>query len=146
MKAATGKRSRAIERKVRRRERLKARPRAEVNVTFRHVEPTDAIRLYAQRKLAHVAQALMRPCVVHLILSVDKYRQCGEVTVKSGRLAVVAAQEQNRDLYSVIDLLASKVERQLKRHLAKIEGKKWRAPSTCEVLSEVEEGANGSRS
>lgn len=146
MKAVTGKRGRTTERKARRRAQLKARPRAEVNVTFRHVEPTDAIRLYAERKLAHVAQALMRPCAVHLILSVDKYRQRGEVTVKSGRLAVVAAQEETKDLYSVIDLLAAKVERQLKRHLEKIEGKKWRAPSAGEILSEAEETESGSRS
>jgi putative sigma-54 modulation protein len=145
MKASTGKRSRAAERKVRRHARLKLRPSAEVNVTFRHVEPTDAIRLYAQRKLGHVAQALKRPCVIHLILSVDKYRQCGEVTVKSGRLAVVAAQEQTKDLYSVIDLLVAKVERQLKRHLEKIEGKKWRASSAGEILSEVEEANSRSR-
>ena len=72
---------------------------------------------------------------MHLILSVDKYRQCGEVTVKSGRLAVVAAQQETKDLYSVIDLLADKVERQLKKHLEKIEAKKWRARSAGEVLS-----------
>ena len=58
MKEPAGKRSRAVERKLRRREALKARPVAEVTVTFRHVEPTDAIRRYGERKLAHVAEAL----------------------------------------------------------------------------------------
>lgn len=139
MKASTGKRTRTVQRKVRRHARLQARPHAEVTVTFRHVEPTDAIRLYGERKLAHVAQALKRKCAVHLILSVDKYRQSGEVTVKSGRLAVVAAQGQTKDLYSVIDLLAAKVERQLKAHLEKIQTKKIRAPSAGELLSEIEE-------
>src|SRR5713101_7542775 len=116
MKEPTGKRNRVVERKLRRREQLKARPVADVTVTFRHVEPTEAIRRYGERKLAHVAKALMRSCTVHLILSVDKYRQCGEVTVKSGRLAVTA-QEQTKDLYAVIDLLEANVERQLKKHL-----------------------------
>jgi ribosomal subunit interface protein len=146
MKEPAGKRSRAVERKLRRREALKARPVAEVTVTFRHVEPTDAIRRYGERKLAHVAEALKRPCTVHLILSVDKYRQCGEVTVKSGRLAVLAAQQETKDLYSVIDLLADKVQRQLKKHLEKIEAKKWRAPSAGEVLSAAEEAESESRS
>ena len=146
MKEPAGKRSRAVERKLRRREALKARPVAEVTVTFRHVEPTDAIRRYGERKFAHVAEALKRPCTVHLILSVDKYRQCGEVTVKSGRLAVLAAQQETKDLYSVIDLLADKVQRQLKKHLEKIEAKKWRAPSAGEVLSAAEEAESESRS
>jgi putative sigma-54 modulation protein len=146
MKASTGKRSRTAERRARRRAQLKGRPQAEVTVTFRHVAPTDAIRLYAERKLAHVAQALKRPCAVHLTLEVDKYRQRGEVTVKSGRLAVVAAQGETKDLYSVIDLLAAKVERQLKAHLEKIQARKWRAPSAGELLSEVEEAHSGPRS
>jgi putative sigma-54 modulation protein len=146
MKEPTGKRNRVVERKLRRREQLKARPVAEVTVTFRHVEPTEAIRRYGERKLAHLAKALMRPCIVHLILSVDKYRQCGEVTVKSGSLAVVAAQQESKDLYSVIDLLADKVQRQLKKHLEKIEAKKSRAPATGEVLSAAEEAESDSRS
>jgi putative sigma-54 modulation protein len=146
MKEPTGKRNRVVERKLRRREQLKARPVADVTVTFRHVEPTEAIRRYGERKLAHLAKALMRPCTVHLILSVDKYRQCGEVTVKSGSLAVVAAQQETKDLYSVIDLLADKVQRQLKKHLEKLEAKKSRAPSAGELLSAAEEAESDSRS
>jgi ribosomal subunit interface protein len=133
-----GKRGRAATRKVRRAARLADAPATEVSVTFRHVEPTDAIRLYAERKFAHVGKLLKRTCQAHLILTVDKYRQHGEVTVKSGRLSV-SAQEETKDLYSVIDLLADKVGRQLKKHLEKFKGKKIRSPSTGEVLSASEE-------
>ncbi len=108
-----------------------------VTVTFRHVMPTDAIKTYAERKFAHMAKLLKRSCTVHLILTVDKYRQHGEVTIKSGRLAVTAQQE-TRDLYSVIDLLADKACRQLKSHLGKFKDKKLRALSTVEVLSAAE--------
>jgi len=133
-----GKRGRATIRKVRRAARIANAPATEVTVTFRHVEPTDAIRLYAERKLAHVGKLLKRTCQAHLILTVDKYRQHGEVTVKSGRLSVTA-QEETKDLYSVIDLLADKVGRQLKKHLEKFKAKKVRSPSTGEVLSASEE-------
>ena len=112
-------------------------PPVEVRVTFRHVAPTEAIRAYAERKFAHTAKFLKRACEVHLILTVDKYRQHGEVTVKSGRLAVTA-QEETRDLYSVIDLLADKVGRQVKSHLGKSKDKKLRALSTGEVLTAAE--------
>ena len=133
-KANPGKRSRAIARKTRR-SSLKARiPAPEITVTFRHVEATEAIRSYAVRKFSHLAKFLKRPCLVHLILTVDKYRHLGEVTVKSGYLAV-AAQEETKDLYSVIDLLADKVERQLKSHRGKTTTKKLRAPSTGELMS-----------
>jgi ribosomal subunit interface protein len=133
-----GKRTRAGNRKVRRIARIADETLTRVTVTFRHVEPTDAIRLYAERKLAHVGKLLKRSCDAHLILSVDKYRQHGEVTVKSGRLSVTA-QEETKDLYSVIDLLADKVGHQLKKHLEKFKAKKVRSLSTGEVLSVSEE-------
>jgi ribosome hibernation promoting factor len=133
-----GKRARAENRKVRRTARVADADLTNVTVTFRHVEPTDAIRLYAERKLAHVGKLLKRSCDAHLILTVDKYRQHGEVTVKSGRLSVTA-QEETKDLYSVIDLLADKVGRQLKKHLEKFTAKKVRSLSTGEVLSASEE-------
>jgi len=133
-----GKRGRATVRKVRRAERIANAPVTEVTVTFRHVEPTDAIRLYAEKKFAHLGKLIKRTCQAHLILTVDKYRQHGEVTVKSGRLSVVA-QEETKDLYSVIDLLTDKVGRQLKKHLEKFKAKKVRSLSTGEVLSASEE-------
>jgi putative sigma-54 modulation protein len=133
-----GKKTRALARKARRTSRKAQMPVADVTVTFRHVEPTLALRSYAERKFSHVAKFLKRMCVVHLILSVDKFRQSGEVTVKSGHLAVTA-QEETRDLYAVIDLLADKVGRQLKTHLGKVKAKKMRAPSAGKILSEAEE-------
>ena len=134
-KAAPGKRSRALLRRTRRLS-LKARiPAPEVSVTFRHVQPTEAIRAYAERKLSHPAKFLKRPCQVHLILTVDKFRHRGEVTVRSGYLAA-AAQEETKDLYSVIDLLADKIERQLKDHRSKTTTKKLRSPSAGELMSQ----------
>jgi ribosomal subunit interface protein len=134
-----GKRTRAKNRKARRTARVADGSLTHVTVTFRHVEPTDAIRLYAERKLAHLGKLLKRSCDAHLILTVDKFRQHGEVTVKSGRMSVIVAQEETKDLYSVIDLLVDKVGRQLKKHLEKFKAKKVRSLSTGEVLSANEE-------
>ena len=116
-----------------------------VTVTFRHVEPSVAIRTYAERKFSHLAKFLKRACEAHLILTIDKYRQHGEVTIKSGHLTVTA-QEETKDLYSVIDLLADKVGRQVKSQLGKATGKKLRARSTGEVLSAAEESTPNSGS
>jgi len=123
------------------RARRKPRVEARVTVTFRHVAPTPALAQYAERKLGRVAKFLKRQAEAHVILSVDKYRQCGEVTVKSGRF-MISAQEENKDLYSVIDLLAAKVQRQIKKHLEKLEARKVRSPSAVEVLSEPLEEAD----
>jgi len=137
-KTGEGKKGRAAASKAPQATRKAQIPPVGVTVTFRHVAPTVAIRTYAERKFAHVAKFLKRACEVHLILSVDKYRQHGEVTVKSGRFSVTA-QEETKDLYSVIDLLADKVGRQFKSHLGKSKDKKLRALSAGEVLSATEE-------
>jgi ribosomal subunit interface protein len=142
-KANEGKRTRTLARKGRRAARKAEIPDTAVTVTFRHMDSTDALRTYAVRKFSHLARFLKRACDVHLILSVDKYRQRGEVTVKSGRLAVTA-QDQCKDLYAVIDLLADKVGRQLKSLLGKVTAKRVRAPSTGQVLSAVEQTPPGS--
>jgi ribosomal subunit interface protein len=134
-----GKRRRSAARKARRAGRRLESSAANVAVTFRHLEPSNAIRQYAERKFTHVVKYLRRACQIHLILSVDKYRQCGEVTLKSGHLAV-AAREETKDLYSVIDLLTDKVGRQLKSHFGKNKTRKVRALSTGEVMAEAEEG------
>ena len=133
-----GKKSRATARKVTRTAARRGTPTANLTVTFRHVDPSDALRTYAARKFAHCAKHLKRACEVHLILTVDKYRQCGEVTVKSGRLALTA-QEETKDLYSVIDLLADKIDRQLKSHLGRTATRKTRAASTGAIMAAKEQ-------
>ena len=137
MKNGKGKKSRAVARKVKRSERIKGAEVA-VNVTFRHLEPTAALRQYAEKKFAHLSRILKQPAEAHLILEVDKYRQCGEVIFKSGRLTATAA-EENTDLYAVIDLLTDKIGHQLKKHVEKVKSKKMRAPSTPEALIAAEE-------
>jgi putative sigma-54 modulation protein len=138
MKKSRARSKRSIEPNRKRRRAAPGQVATVVTVTFRHVDPSDAIRRYAERKLAHLGKFLRRACEAHVILSVDKYRHRGEVTVKSGRLSATAQQE-SKDLYSVIDLLEDKVVSQLTRHLEKLATRKMRAPSTGEVLSEAEE-------
>jgi putative sigma-54 modulation protein len=137
-KAAKGKSTRKIARKVATKALRAVQAQTAVTVTFRHVEPSEAIRLYAERKLAHVSKLVKRPCEAHLILTVDKYRQHGEVTVKSGGFSA-SAQEETKDLYSVIDLLSDKVGRQLKKCIEKRNTRHTRALSAGEVASAAEE-------
>jgi putative sigma-54 modulation protein len=132
---ASGKRSRQEARKRRRAARDPIT--TSVTVTFHHVDPSEALRRYAERKFSRFGRFLKRACEAHVILSVDKYRQHGEVTVKSGRLSATAEQE-SKDLYSVIDLLEDKIVRQLTRYMEKIEARKVRALSAGEILSESE--------
>ena len=83
-----------------------------VMVTFRHVEPTDGLRHYAEEKVQRVHKFLRRPIEAHVILSVEKQRHIAEVQVTANHLNINAAEETG-DLYSAIDRAMSKVERQV---------------------------------
>ena len=144
-KASESKQSDSTSGSLRRPVRKATVPAIVLTVTFRHIESTPALRAYAERKLNHVAARLKRACSIHLILTIDKYRHQGEVTVKSGRFAMTA-REETKDLYAVIDLLASKIDRQFKSNLAKIETRRVRADSAGEILASAEDlTASGER-
>jgi ribosomal subunit interface protein len=117
--------------------RRKRRPHATaVHVTFRHLEPSTAIQDYVERKLGNINKFLKKDAVAHVVLSVDKYRHCGEATVKAGSLNLKAAYQEGRDLYAVIDGLADKVKRQITEHLNKIKQARTRAvPASTTIVS-----------
>jgi ribosome hibernation promoting factor len=95
----------------------------QVMVTFRHVNPSDGLRQYAEEKVQRVHKFLRRPIEAHVTLSVVKHRQIAEVQVSANHLNITATEETD-DLYSAIDLAMSKIERQVKRHVAKYKAHK----------------------
>ena len=95
----------------------------QVMVTFRHVDPTDGLRQYAEDKVQRVHKFLRRPIEAHVILSVEKQRHIAEVQVTANHLNINAT-EQTGDLYSAIDLAMTKIERQVKKHVAKYKDRK----------------------
>jgi putative sigma-54 modulation protein len=90
----------------------------QIMVTFRRVEPTEGLRRYAEQKMRRVHKFLRRPIDAHVILSVLKHRHIAEVQVSANHLNITATEETD-DLYSAIDLAMSKLERQIKKRVAK---------------------------
>jgi len=90
----------------------------QITVTFRHVEPTAALRMYAEEKLARVKKYLRRPVDAHVILSVAKERHVAEITLKADHVTMFA-EEETHDLYSAIDLAVDKLEHQAQKLKAK---------------------------
>ena len=90
-----------------------------VSVTFRHTEPTDALKHYAEEKLRKIGKYFYRPLEAHVVLSVDsRNRQLAEITLQA-RGVTIHGQEQTEDLYSAIDLVMDKVEQQIRKYKTK---------------------------
>jgi putative sigma-54 modulation protein len=103
----------------------------QVMVTFRRVRSTKGLRQHAEEKVEHAVKFLRPPVEAHVILSVEKQRHIAEVQVTGSHLNLTATEETG-DLYSAIDLAASKLERQIKKRLGKIKDRKANnhAPAT----------------
>ena len=91
---------------------------SQISVTFRHVDPSQALKDYVTEKLGKVQKVVDKSFDAHVTLSVEKYRHIAEVFL-TARGITIKAFESTEDLYSAIDLVCDKVERQLKKYREK---------------------------
>lgn len=94
------------------------------SVTFRHTEPTAAIKEYAMKKLGKVRKYLNEPIDINVVLSVEKHRHIAEVTLTANK-KVINCKESTEDMYSAIDRVADKLERQIKKAKDRIQTKRY---------------------
>lgn len=83
-----------------------------INITFRHVEATDAIKNHATEKVAKLQKFLRQPMTAKVTLSVETHEQVAEVRISSGS-EHHEAKERSQDMYQAIDKVIHKLERQI---------------------------------
>ncbi|MBI5420274.1 MAG: ribosome-associated translation inhibitor RaiA [Deltaproteobacteria bacterium] len=118
-----------------------------ISVTFRHIDPSQPLRSYVTEKLGKIQKVLDRPFDAHVTLSVEKYRHIAEVFL-TGKGITIKAFESTDDLYSAIDLVSDKVERQLKKYREKKKDKGQGAspaPMVSGSSLTIREGEEGPR-
>ena len=86
----------------------------QVNVSFRHIEPSDPLKLYAEEKLSRIKRFLAEPIEAHVVLKVEKFRHIAEVSIDAAGVHLNGA-EETEDMYSSIDLLVDSLEGQAKK-------------------------------
>ena len=91
----------------------------QVSMTGHHVELTDAMKDYVNDKLQHLKHSFDHVVDVHVVLSVEKFRQNCEVSMQVSGINIHASHETD-DMYASIDGVMDKVNRQLKRYRAKL--------------------------
>lgn len=89
-----------------------------ITITGRHVEVTPALKKYATDKMERMDKYSSRIIDANIILTVEKYRHIAEITVLVGGTRI-NGKEATEDMYSSIDKVLEKVERQLRRHKEK---------------------------
>jgi putative sigma-54 modulation protein len=95
----------------------------QINVTFRRLDPSDALREYAENRLQKLKKYADGPMDVNVVLSVEKFRQTAEVVISGDGVRAAAREEQN-EMRAAIDLVSDKIYKQLKRYKEKIRSKR----------------------
>jgi putative sigma-54 modulation protein len=99
------------------------------------MEPSDHLKKYGHDKLSRLEKYLDSLLTADVTFSVDKFRHKAEVVITSDGIKIKAVEETD-DMYSSLDQVIDKLEKQIKRHMEKLKGHK---PTTAKRAS----GTNG---
>jgi putative sigma-54 modulation protein len=111
----------------------------QITITGRNLEITDALRRYAEEKVARLQRFVDQIGSVHVSLLIEKYRQIAEITLRIRDLTI-RGEESSDDLYCAIDLVVDKIERQIVRHKEKIAEHVGRGPGRSRGREEMLRG------
>ncbi len=92
-----------------------------IAITFRQMDPTDAVKGYAQDKVSRLQKFLRQPMKGQVTLSCQSREHCAEVDIHSGG-SHYHAHEKSEDMYASIDKVIDKLERQIRGSKASKKG------------------------
>lgn len=103
-----------------------------VSITFRQMDPSDALRDYVTRKLEHtVRKYIHAPVDAQAVFSIEKFWHIATLTIQV-RGFTVKTQEKTEDMYASVDLALEKLDRRLRRYKDKLRDHK---PTGAEAQS-----------
>ena len=91
----------------------------QIEVSFKQMEHSDALRDYIVEKLDRVLKPLVEPVNAQTVFHVEKYRHVVKVTVHANGI-VIKGREETNDMYSSIDLVIDKLDRQVRKYRDRI--------------------------
>ena len=91
----------------------------QTSVTFKNLDPSDTLKSYVADKLNRFDRLLENPAEANVVLSVEKFRHIAEININGDRLTI-NGKEETIDMYSAIDMVLDKLEKQIKKNKQKI--------------------------
>jgi len=88
-------------------------------ITGRHLEVTDALKTYVEKKIKRFDRYITNISEANVTLTVEKYRHKAEVLLKVNGV-LIQAEAITGDVYSSIDDVAEKLDRQTKKYKEKL--------------------------
>ena len=100
----------------------------QTSVTFKNLDSSDNLKSYVADKLDRFDKYLYNPAEANVVLSVEKFRHIAEINITGDRLNINGKEETN-DMYSAIDMVLDKLEKQIKKNKQKIRGHRGNSKS-----------------
>jgi putative sigma-54 modulation protein len=97
------------------------------SVTFRNVEASDAIKSYARERLEKIKKYFPDPIAVSVVLSTERYNHKVDVNLQLHNGFQIAGHEATENMYSSIDMVAAKIERQVRKYKDKLQHHKQKS-------------------
>ncbi len=91
----------------------------QTSVTFKNIDPSDHLKSYVGDKLDRFDRFLDNPAEANVVLAVEKFRHIAEINISGDRLSI-NGKEETVDMYSAIDMVLDKLEKQIKKSKEKI--------------------------
>lgn len=86
----------------------------EFNFTFKGMDPSEAIKNYAEKKLRKFEKYFFGPVSIQVVFKREKFREIAEVIIKGDGEQIIA-KEETSDVYEAIDLAYETLEKQIKK-------------------------------
>ena len=90
----------------------------QTSVTFKNLDPSENLKAYVGDKLNRFDKFLYNPAEANVVLSVEKFRHIAEINIIGDRLSI-NGKEETDDMYSAIDMVLDKLEKQIKKNKEK---------------------------
>ena len=108
----------------------------QTSVTFKNLDPSEHLKSYVVDKLDRFDKFLYNPAEANVVLSVEKFRHSAEINIIGDRLNI-NGKEETGDMYSAIDMVLDKLEKQIKKNKAKIRNHRGGSKSrTRDIVAE----------
>lgn len=110
-------------------------------ITGRHMDLTDAIRNYAEKKVARLQKHSRKISEMNVIIDTEGNTHKVEIIVKTDHHQPFVVTVVEEDAYACIDAAIDKIERQITRHKERAHGHKGRmgaAEASADALENQE--------
>lgn len=87
----------------------------EISITGHHLNVTDSLRNYVNKRLKKVENHFRQPTKVDVILHKEKSSFQSEATIHARKVSIHAKSEAS-DMFTAIDAMSNKLDRQVIKH------------------------------